>query len=274
MATPLKDRLNPAALAALEARFGLPGLASAVGDDDLELLERAARWASAIAARLPRGALGLHAFIKALEAPLDVDAMVYLVHGRLLMILQGDVAAADVDLDIDIDNDLDLDLDDDLDIDNDDDLDDDLDLAVAANVALTERFTAEFALRPLLARHPERMLAHLQALARSTNEHHRRLVSEATRPRLPWAPRQPMLQAIAAPVDELLIMLSDDPALYVRRSVANHLGDIAKDDLDRALALCARVAHPWVRRHALRHPPPSTSSAPFPPRESGVEQTP
>jgi 3-methyladenine DNA glycosylase AlkC len=30
----------------------------------------------------------------------------------------------------------------------------------------------------------------------------------------------------------LLELLKDDPELYVRRSVANHLGDIAKDHLD------------------------------------------
>ncbi len=57
----------------------------------------------------------------------------------------------------------------------------------------------------------------------------RRLVSEGTRPRLPWAPRLRAFQKDPRPVLELLELLKDDPELYVRRSVANNLNDIGKD---------------------------------------------
>ncbi|WP_329138155.1 hypothetical protein OG552_29750 [Streptomyces sp. NBC_01476] len=65
----------------------------------------------------------------------------------------------------------------------------------------------------------------------------RRLASEATRPLLPWAPR------IALPADAglpVLETLYNDPHLYVRTSVANHLGDIAATQPDLALATLQR----------------------------------
>lgn len=124
--------------------------------------------------------------------------------------------------------------------------------------AITQRFTAEFAIRPFLQREPERTLALLQTWARDESEHVRRLVSEGTRTRLPWAPRLPAFMADPAPVLLLLEMLKDDPSLYVRRSVANNLNDIAKDHPDLVIATLERWAEDaseerrWVIRHALR----------------------
>jgi hypothetical protein len=83
-------------------------------------------------------------------------------------------------------------------------------------------------------------------------------VSEGTRPRLPWAPRLRALQADPAPVLPLLEALRDDPAEYVRRSVANNLNDISKDHPGLVLDVCRRWmadAGPERRalvRHALR----------------------
>jgi hypothetical protein len=69
----------------------------------------------------------------------------------------------------------------------------------------------------------------------------RRLVSEGSRPRLPWGLRLQALVADPAPTLPLLRALQDDPSAYVRRSVANHLNDIAKDHPDLVAA--------WVREH-------------------------
>jgi len=132
--------------------------------------------------------------------------------------------------------------------------------AMRAQYELTRRFTAEFSIRPFLLREQERTLARLMEWTRDPDPHVRRLCSEGTRPRLPWATRLPPF--IQDPTHTLPILeaLRDDPSLYVRRSVANHLGDIAKDHLDVALAVCERwleAASPevmWVVRHALRHP--------------------
>lgn len=94
---------------------------------------------------------------------------------------------------------------------------------------LTQLFTAEFSIRAFLAHAPEATLARLNDWATDPNEHVRRLVSEGTRPRLPWGRRLRAFQHDPAPVLALLDKLKDDPSAYVRRSVANNLNDIGKD---------------------------------------------
>ncbi len=101
--------------------------------------------------------------------------------------------------------------------------------ALAALHALTQRLTAEFAIRPLIVAHPALVFATLQRWARDPSAHVRRLVSEGSRPRLPWGLRLQALVADPTPTLPLLAALQDDPSDYVRRSVANHLNDIAKD---------------------------------------------
>ncbi|MFZ5476176.1 MAG: DNA alkylation repair protein [Myxococcota bacterium] len=123
----------------------------------------------------------------------------------------------------------------------------DFEAAMRLQHALTQRFTAEFSVRAWLRADPARTMARLAEWTRDPSEHVRRLVSEGTRPRLPWAPRLPGLDAVP-----LLDALVGDPSLYVRRSVANHLGDVAKDDPDRAVAVARRWGHPWITRHGLR----------------------
>ncbi|OIO66925.1 MAG: DNA alkylation repair protein [Zetaproteobacteria bacterium CG_4_9_14_3_um_filter_49_83] len=125
-------------------------------------------------------------------------------------------------------------------------------VSMRAQYELTQRFTAEFSIRPFLQRHPEATLAQLRAWACDANPHVRRLVSEGTRPRLPNFQRDP------APVLELLELLKDDQSLYVRRSVANNLNDIGKDH-PKLLAKTAKrwledatLEREWIVRHALR----------------------
>lgn len=127
-----------------------------------------------------------------------------------------------------------------------------------AQYELTQRFTAEFSIRPFLERHPAETLERLRLWARDPSVHVRRLVSEGTRPRLPWASRLRAFQKDPRPVLALLEKLKDDPELYVRRSVANNLNDIGKDHpgllvetAERWLA-GAPEGRAWVVRHALR----------------------
>jgi 3-methyladenine DNA glycosylase AlkC len=130
--------------------------------------------------------------------------------------------------------------------------------SMAAQYELTKRFTAEFSIRAFLVHEPDRTLARLRRWATDPNPHVRRLVSEGTRPRLPWAARLPAFQRDPAPVVELLELLKDDPSLYVRRSVANSLNDIGKDHPDVLLEVCRRWLEGsddrrrWLVRHALR----------------------
>ena len=101
--------------------------------------------------------------------------------------------------------------------------------ALQALHAFTQRFTAEFAIRPFIVRHPELAFATLARWVNDPSAHVRRLVSEGSRPRLPWGLRLQALVADPSPCLPLLQALQDDPSEYVRRSVANHLNDIAKD---------------------------------------------
>ena len=129
-----------------------------------------------------------------------------------------------------------------------------------AQYELTRRFTAEFSLRVFLRQQQPRTLARLRQWTRDPDPHVRRLCSEGSRPRLPWAERIPAFVTDPRPTLPLLEALKDDPDLYVRRSVANHLGDIAKDHPDLAFEVCARWVvgaseeRKWLIRHAVRHP--------------------
>ncbi len=113
--------------------------------------------------------------------------------------------------------------------------------ALQALHALTQRLTAEFAIRPLIVRHPQLALDTLLRWTRDDSAHVRRLCSEGSRPRLPWGLRLKALVLDPTPTLPILEALQDDPSAYVRRSVANHLNDIAKDH--------PALVVDWVRRH-------------------------
>jgi 3-methyladenine DNA glycosylase AlkC len=121
--------------------------------------------------------------------------------------------------------------------------------------AFTQRFTAEWAIRPFLEHHPELSFATLARWTADPSAHVRRLVSEGSRPRLPWGRQLRALIADPRPTLPLLRALQDDPSPYVRRSVANHLNDIAKD---HPQLVADWVAEHWPaagdqRRALLRH---------------------
>jgi 3-methyladenine DNA glycosylase AlkC len=138
---------------------------------------------------------------------------------------------------------------------------DHFDVSMRAQYELTKRSTAEFSIRSFLVHDQARTLGCLRTWAEDSNPHVRRLVSEGTRPRLPWAPRLREFQKNPHPVVSLLELLKDDDVEYVRRSVANNLNDIGKDNPQTLIA----VARKWSRgasrsrmrivRHALRSAP-------------------
>jgi 3-methyladenine DNA glycosylase AlkC len=132
--------------------------------------------------------------------------------------------------------------------------------AMRAQYEITKRFTSEFSMRSFLIKSPERTLARLMEWTRDSDENVRRLCSEGSRPRLPWGARIPAFIKDPRPALPILEALKDDPALYVQRSVANHLGDIAKDHPELVFELCERWVkgagkeRKWLIRHAVRHP--------------------
>ena len=135
---------------------------------------------------------------------------------------------------------------------------DDFEVSMRAQYELTKRFSAESSIRAFLVKYPQQTYARLREWAEDENVHVRRLVSEGTRPRLPWAPRLRAFQEDPRPVIALLELLKDDSERYVQRSVANNLNDISKDHPDLVVEVCGRwsrratPSRAWVVKHALR----------------------
>jgi 3-methyladenine DNA glycosylase AlkC len=124
---------------------------------------------------------------------------------------------------------------------------------------ITRHFSCEFAIRPFLVQYPAQTLAVLDRWTSDPSPHVRRLVSEGSRPRLPWGMRLHQFVADPTPALALLDKLKDDESEYVRRSVANHLNDITKDNPAQAITTLQRwnADNPsqkiqWITRHALR----------------------
>jgi len=127
---------------------------------------------------------------------------------------------------------------------------------------LTQLFTSEFAIRPFLIKYPRESLAFLEKCAVHSNVHVRRWASEGSRPLLPWGERLHAYVQDPRPTLALLEVLKHDPELYVRKSVANHLNDIAKHHPEKVIAVlkkwkkASRGEHEkkveWTIRRALR----------------------
>lgn len=98
---------------------------------------------------------------------------------------------------------------------------------------ITTRFSAEDAIRYFINAFPEETLRELLTWSIDPHYHVRRLASEGTRPKLPWA------QKINIAVEKTLPILDNlfsDTTRFVTRSVANHLNDISKIDPELTLS--------------------------------------
>jgi 3-methyladenine DNA glycosylase AlkC len=122
---------------------------------------------------------------------------------------------------------------------------------------MTSFFTSEFAIRSFLINHPTQTMRQMLKWSKSPNHHLRRLSSEGTRPSLPWGKK--IISFHADPTQTLPILknLIHDPELYVRKSVANHLNDIAKINPPIVFNFLKEFDQnqphiKWVTKHALR----------------------
>ncbi|GAA2180665.1 DNA alkylation repair protein [Brooklawnia cerclae] len=130
--------------------------------------------------------------------------------------------------------------------------------AMALLAELTGRLTSEFAIRSLLRHDLDRAIGIITDWTGSGDAAVRRLASEGTRPYLPWAVRVPQLAVRPGVTIPLLDALYRDESEHVRRSVANHLNDLSRDEADLVVETATRwLAAPdtntgWVVRHGLR----------------------
>ncbi|MGG0080118.1 3-methylpurine-DNA glycosylase [Bacillus cereus] len=134
----------------------------------------------------------------------------------------------------------------------------DFETSCNAMYEITKRNTAEYAIRPFLETYHEDTLHILQQWIHDDNSHIRRLVSEGTRPRLPWAKKIEALKGDFKNNLKLLESLMNDPSKYVQKSVANHINDITKEDKELVFQWLQYLrdnqypVNPWIIKHGLR----------------------
>ncbi|MCI9845100.1 DNA alkylation repair protein [Flavobacterium pectinovorum] len=118
---------------------------------------------------------------------------------------------------------------------------DDFKTSTKAFVSITQFISCEFAVRPFILKYKEQMIDEMTKWSLHENHHVRRLASEGSRPKLPWAMAIPFLKKDPASILPILENLKNDPSEYVRRSVANNLNDITKDNPEIVL----EIAQKW-----------------------------
>ena len=134
----------------------------------------------------------------------------------------------------------------------------DLDTTLELLRRFTPRLSSEFAMRKLIASNQDDVWPSIVRWTQDADPDVRRLASECTRPRLPWAMRLDHLAKDERFSGPILDALFNDPSDFVRRSIANHLNDISKINPELALRFARRWAmdgSPECRkviRHGLR----------------------
>jgi len=114
------------------------------------------------------------------------------------------------------------------------------DQSLSALGYFTKYYSSELAVRPFLHKDPKKGMAQMAAWADDKDPRVRRLASEGCRPRLPWAMALPKFKIDPTPILPILEKLKNDTSEDVRRSVANNLNDISKDNPDLALEICEK----------------------------------
>lgn len=129
--------------------------------------------------------------------------------------------------------------------------------SVSAFEKITEFTSCEFAVRPFIIKYENKMLERVLVWTKHENQHIRRLASEGSRPRLPWGIAIKELKKNPQPLIPILESLKNDPSEYVRKSVANNLNDISKDN-PQIISDIAKLwkgkskETDWIIKHACR----------------------
>lgn len=134
---------------------------------------------------------------------------------------------------------------------------DDPDTSIPALELFTQYGSSEFAVRPFIIKYQKKMIPQLIKWAKHKNFHVRRLASEGSRPRLPWAIALPEFKKDPRPVIKVLELLREDDSEYVRKSVANNLNDISKDNPGVTFDIAKKWYGKnkdtnWIVKHGLR----------------------
>ena len=133
----------------------------------------------------------------------------------------------------------------------------DYDLSMKAMEKITQFFSCEFAVRPFIEKYPKKSLVQMQKWADHPHENVRRFASEGCRPRLPWGMALKALKKDPGPIIPILEKLKNDDSEFVRKSVANNLNDISKDNPVLVLDLIRKWKGKtkntdWILKHGSR----------------------
>lgn len=134
---------------------------------------------------------------------------------------------------------------------------DDFESSMKALEIFTQDSSSEFAIRQFILKYEDKTMNQMKVWAQSSNEHLRRLSSEGCRPRLPWAIALQKFKKDPTKVLEIIELLKNDKSLYVRKSVANNLNDISKDNPHLVIDfvktnLGVSKELDWICKHASR----------------------
>lgn len=129
--------------------------------------------------------------------------------------------------------------------------------SIAAIEQVTQFMTCEFAVRPFIIKYGDRMMQQMMKWAAHKHPRVRRLASEGCRSRLPWAMALPAFKKDPTPILSILEKLKTDEDIWVRKSVANSLNDISKDNPELVLQLFknwkGNNKHTdWIIKHGSR----------------------
>ncbi|MDO9000899.1 MAG: DNA alkylation repair protein [Bacteroidota bacterium] len=134
---------------------------------------------------------------------------------------------------------------------------DDFTTSLNALKHFTQFGSSEFAIREFLRRDFNKTIKVMNIWAKDKNAHVRRLASEGSRPRLPWSFKLDEVIKNPKSTQSILEILKADEELYVKKSVANHLNDISKDNTQHMIQLIkswdkTNLHTAWIVKHASR----------------------
>lgn len=129
--------------------------------------------------------------------------------------------------------------------------------SIKAFERITQFTSCEFAVRPFIIKYEVEMIKQMHLWSKHRHSMVRRLATEGCRPRLPWTMAIPSLKNNPAPIIPILERLKNDKSETVRRSVANNLNDISKDNPSTVIKLVkswqGKTAETdWLIKHACR----------------------
>lgn len=131
------------------------------------------------------------------------------------------------------------------------------DLSIKAFEQITQFTSCEFAVRPFIIQYESKMVSQMLLWSKHEYSTVRRLSSEGCRPRLPWAMAIPFLKKNPVSIIPILENLKNDDSEFVRRSVANNLNDISKDNPETVINIVKNwqgetTETDWLIKHASR----------------------